>query len=108
MIRKYSDHPDRPAARRRSKRILRSRVEARSGDWRPAGTTADGLGYPEGEWPGAPVGGGRPVRPEKCIATHAVPVRRGRGRLAGRFLVLDDEGADVDEDTEIEQPEPDE
>ena len=101
-IRKYSDHDNRPSARRRSHRMHRLRVQARSGDWRPAGTASDGFAYPEGEWPGKPVGGGRPIRPEKCIATHGERVRRGRGRLAGRFLVRDDEGQDVDEDTELE------
>lgn len=101
-IRKYSDHPDRGAARRRSHRIHKQRVQARGGDWRPAGTAADGFAYPEGEWPGAAVGGGRAIRAEACIATHAERVRRGRGRLAGRFLVRDDEGQDVDEETELE------
>jgi len=105
-IRKYSDYADRSGARRRSKRILRDRVDARGGDWRPSGTAADGFAYPEGEWPGAPVGGGRACRPEIGIATHAVRVRRGRGRLAGRFLVRDDDGQYVDEETEIERPEP--
>lgn len=101
IIRRRSDHSTREAALGRSADILQERAGVA---WREAGTAADGLEYPAGVWPGSPVGGDR-SRPEMCIATHAVPVQRGAGRLAGRFLVLDAAGEDVDEETEIEQPE---
>lgn len=102
---KYSDHPDRAAARRRSRRILRNQVEARGGTWTPAGVAADGYAYPEGEWPGTPVGDGRHGRPEKGIATGTHRARRGRAGtpMEGRFLVRDDDGAErTDADFEPE------
>lgn len=97
---KYTDHATERDAQQRSADIL----EARSDDWRPAGVAADGYAYPEGQWPGKSVGSGRRSRPEIGIATHAVPVERGAGRLAGRFLVRDDTGREVAPD-EIERPE---
>ncbi len=94
MTEAYRDYLSRSAAERRSAAILK----LRGGDWRPAGVASDGFVYPEGEWAGEPVGGGRPVRPEKCICTGAVPVEEGAGRFLGRFLVLDSTGSAVSED----------
>ncbi len=98
-MRKHRDYSSREQARKRSVDMLK----ARSKRWKPAGVAADGFVYPEGDWPGESVGRGRACRPEIGIATHAVEVKLGAGRLAGRFLVEDPSGEDVADD-EIEKP----
>ena len=97
---KARDYATRAAALARSAAILKASAR----NWRPAGVAADGFVYPEGEWPGTPVGNGRHCRPEIGIATHAVPVEEGVERLEGRFLVRDRTGAEVTE-AEIKRPE---
>lgn len=94
-----SIHSTRESALVRSQKILRDVAR----NWHPAGVAADGFAYPEGEWPGEPVGNGRHCRPEIGICTHAVPVEEGTGRHAGKYLVMDEAGEEVADD-EIKRP----
>lgn len=79
-------------------------LKAIARNWSPSGVAVDGFEYPEGEWPGEPVGSGRHCRPEIGIATHAVPVEKGDKRLAGRFLVRDDTGIEIADDEIKREP----
>ncbi len=104
-MKKHRNFATKREALARSRDILKASVQARGGKWRKAGASPDGFEYPEGEWPGKPIGNGRHCRPEIGIATHATPVKRGARRRGGRFLVEDDTGEDVADD-DIFVPEP--
>ena len=82
---RYRSFPTRESATAESKEMLRR--------LNPAAYVED-RGLP----PGTQHGPGPRIPEDQGWTTMAVPVEEGTGRLAGRFLVLDDAGSEVADD----------
>ena len=80
----YAPHSTLREAAQTDRAILRAKARARGelSRYRAAGVRpSDGKPYPEGEWPGKPVGSGRHCDPIIGIATAHARVRRGKDGL---------------------------